>query len=110
MSEPAKITFLKTEIEEAAKKRPAGYLDEVYSLAEIEGENISLAIKDYHFLRDKYAGPTPDQQKAHEPICRGCEWLNQDALKCMHPNCGCPLSSMRVEPWMNLTQCPIQLF
>jgi hypothetical protein len=53
------ITFPIEALRQVARRRPAGYLDDVLSLASVEGEMVSLTDEAYESLKTKYASPPP---------------------------------------------------
>jgi hypothetical protein len=50
------ITFPMESLRHFAKRRPAGYLDDVLSHATVEGDMVSLTQQAYDLLRSKYSG------------------------------------------------------
>ena len=48
-------------LREAARRRSAGYLDDVLSRASVEGDMVSLTEEAYSELREKYRNPPPAQ-------------------------------------------------
>ena len=56
-----------TNLEEAAKKRPEGYLADVMSHGKVEGEFLDISPKDYALLRAKYSPTVPTVK----PSCCG---------------------------------------
>lgn len=55
------ITFPIGALRDAARRRPAGYLDDVLSRASVEGDMVSLTEGAYSELREKYRNPPPPQ-------------------------------------------------
>jgi hypothetical protein len=49
-----------SELKEAAKNRPAGYLEEILKLGKPDGTGIFLKDSDYEFLVNKYAKSNSD--------------------------------------------------
>ena len=49
-----------SELKEAAKNRPAGYLEEILKLGKPDGTGIFLQDSDYEFLVNKYAKSNSD--------------------------------------------------
>lgn len=48
-----------------------------------------------------------------QSACLECDWINRDwpsGPRCIHPQCGCPLSENRVMPWLNIAKCPAGKF
>ena len=56
---PPMITFPIEALRQVARRRPAGYLDDVLSHASVEGEMVSLTDEAYESLKTKYASPPP---------------------------------------------------
>lgn len=56
---PPMITFPIEALRQVARRRPAGYLDDVLSRASVEGEMVSLTDEAYESLKTKYASPPP---------------------------------------------------
>lgn len=55
------ITFPIGALCDAARRRPAGYLDDVLAHASVEGDMVSLTEEAYAELREKYRNPPPPQ-------------------------------------------------
>ena len=60
------IRFSIDQLREKASMRPQGYFDDVLSLAEIDGEIISLRDEDHRLLTEKYRG-TGASEPPEEP-------------------------------------------
>lgn len=58
-----------------------------------------------------HEGASPEMIAAHEKGCHACQAGPKGASYlingcCMHPNCGCVASALRVHPWLKLRRCP----
>jgi hypothetical protein len=61
------ITLSLASLRKTALSRPPGYLDEVLSRAQVEGDKVTLSPGAYRFLLNKYRGLQPKAAKPRPP-------------------------------------------
>lgn len=61
------ITLSLASLSKTALSRPAGYLDDVLSLAQLDGDKVTLSPESYRLLVRKYRGPQPKAAKPRPP-------------------------------------------
>lgn len=90
------IKLTKQQIEVKSHIRPAGYVDDVLSAAQIEGDAVYLDEADWARLRAKYQ-PVADKVLNHDEIelakkrfeiCKGCDNSRDNGFACkLHKSC-----------------------
>jgi len=113
-------------LRDAAKNRPAGYLDEILAAGHVDNDVLHIDRNIYAALRQKYSAKPPsliaqaaslmsaagqavknpapaskEEQDRRLSICHACEFL-KDGKRCL--KCGCYVNwKSRLEAW----HCPI---
>jgi len=80
-------------LEEASRKRPEGYLQEVMAAGRVEAGFLWLSDEDYAALRARFSGadavtPAAIKAKARYAICKSCVNSENNAFGCkLHKGC-----------------------